>query len=626
MPSSSSPPPSKPIFNIKAIRLTFILCLLFIALAIPATYLIAPYFAKNQYLSKITSQDASQRQLAYQYLIKYSPNQPDLLTTEPVIKLSDEQILELASTFNNASRWSKSTIPSPLYKRWIFAQLNSDEPSRQIIALEHLEEIATPKLTHQLIRNFIVLSRSKDTSVRYAVLITIARLYHLIPDADLDFYNGSLTNFAQDDDPIISRQAFIISALARNAPFDHSLAILFEDDPATVKEAAYWAILYKDQGNDPALHLNAVLADFRNPHFMPHTLYALASASNNPKAQQKLLQLASTSPAQITPENQIPVLRAILALPKPDFTIKQISQSSQFIAMHAEEPNDSALLEPLVAAATYRSGIAMIESRSYTDPFGLLVRLATIEGVHDQKLEGHMLWMVPEEAPDLLKIATQRVNSSPIPAAFLSALLSSDTPIRDLAVHIASQTLSDDQIKLLISKLLENDSSAAHTAIALLHALTNQADPDLIESFILNEQDYILSKTAEFARSMQDPHAPLSTDPEMLLISNYYPRSTLLMLLLHSNPAHQHAALEHMLLSNQFSNADIIELLDTKRFHYILYDILPKIFEDQDPADIPQLWLWADIGLQNLQLDILKQWYNINRHSLLELTATKTKQ
>ncbi|QDU33879.1 hypothetical protein KS4_19380 [Poriferisphaera corsica] len=608
MTAPKTNPKQKPLFNIKAIRFTFVFCLLFIALAIPLSYVIIPKYAHHKYANLLTATEYAQRKQAHAYIIKSVKKSPSSLSTFPLSKLTDSQFLELYAALNTAYLWDPDTLPPNIYLRWLRIQLKSSEPNSQIFALELISQSDNANNFNQLLPDILTLVASNDVNTQYATLMTLSRFYTQTSELSARSIENAVAKLTQSPHLQTARHAWITLALLpqlnANAEYllDDHPTINTHSDPHVI-EAAIWAI------SQSGSNLDQLLEYAYTPETQIHTIFPLNKFLYKPQALNLLTVIASTPNLQITPKNQVAVWRAVLSLPKPDFMNNPSTLYALANAEHAQDPGNNQLLQPLTAAATYKAGIAVTRSRPFSDPFGALIRLATVEG----QTHPYMIWTVTENTPPLLQVITQRYNASPTPAAFLPALTSDTPPQHALASHIASQTLTDKQIALLISKLKQNSSPHAPQAIALLHAFTGLAPSDLINQYIQNDDNYTLSKTAEIARWLQTPNAPLSTDPNFLLLSNHYPRSTILALLLHAPKHFKQIALDYLLLNPQTTNADLLELLDSYRFYYILYDNLP--------SSAPPLWLWADPQLQNLQLDTLHSWYLLSRHKITDKTA-----
>ena len=94
-----------------------------------------------------------------------------------------------------------------------------------------------------------------------------------------------------------------------------------------------------------------------------------------------------------------------------------------------------------------------------------------------------------------------------------------------------------------------------------------------------------------------------STTARKARVTDDLPATTILLAKLHRRRAE---ALDDLLNPRGEPTLDLVELLDHYRWWYVLKHYLPE--------DAPPFWVWADPQLEQFQIDVLRNWYLVNRH------------
>jgi hypothetical protein len=90
-----------------------------------------------------------------------------------------------------------------------------------------------------------------------------------------------------------------------------------------------------------------------------------------------------------------------------------------------------------------------------------------------------------------------------------------------------------------------------------------------------------------------------------LLLRPDLPTTTILLAMLANGRT---AALDYLLNPAGEEHLPLAQLFDQSRWWYVLRRFLP--------TDAPPFWVWADADLERFQIDVLRDWYLLNRHKI----------
>lgn len=186
-------------------------------------------------------------------------------------------------------------------------------------------------------------------------------------------------------------------------------------------------------------------------------------------------------------------------------------------------------------------------------------------------------------------------------------LVSPEPPLRDAGCVLAVHDLPPESLPGLIRDMLQDPRPEAKQSGAILSGLTGEA-ADLLRSTLESQSDWAQSRVLWLGLWMQgDPEADDVIDPAALLAQGDVPRSTILLAMLH-----RHDPLAYDVLLNPQGEApgDLGTLLDDYGWWRVLNQYLPADAPRWRPTETP--------ALQLHQIDLLRDWYLLNRRRLEE--------
>ena len=238
---------------------------------------------------------------------------------------------------------------------------------------------------------------------------------------------------------------------------------------------------------------------------------------------------------------------------------------------------------------------------------------------------GELLLAVAPEWSDTLRIAAVAVSSAPEPADLRRALDSPMPAVRDSACVVAAERFSAEQNEALIKSLLADFSDNAKRSGAILAGLTG-LQSQLLEKKMQDEDIWAVRQIHRLGVWMQGRLPEMDEQVQGLLTRDDLPTTTILLAMLHRTPVD---ALEIILsprvdelqldpssLNLPETEGDAPVSLKMLLVHYCWHRVLRRYL----PEDAPPLSLWADDGLQQFQIDVLRNWYLVNRHLLKHRT------
>lgn len=195
--------------------------------------------------------------------------------------------------------------------------------------------------------------------------------------------------------------------------------------------------------------------------------------------------------------------------------------------------------------------------------------------------------------------------------AILALLFSKDAPLRDVGCVLAVRDLEQSDIADLISDLLRDSNDGAKMSGAILAGMTG-LHTDLLHQQIVNQTDWVTASVMKLGLWMHRDDMAGVVQPEALLAHGDVPRTTIILAMLHRRDAQ---GLEVLLNPRGEVPDDLAILLENYGWWRVLDRYLPE--------DAPRWQSGIDPAEQQSQIDLLRDWYLVNRHWLMNRpTAT----
>lgn len=251
--------------------------------------------------------------------------------------------------------------------------------------------------------------------------------------------------------------------------------------------------------------------------------------------------------------------------------------------------------QPVRCAVLFRLGAA--PPGPYQSPADWENLLAGLEGGQP----GSAALRFSTDMPHLVRPAAVRAVHDVDPAWLAATFRLNDRPAaRDRACLVAVQRFDDDTLRTLIRELLADHDPDARVSGAVLAGMTGLESSRLDEA-LKHEADPAAIRLMLIAQRMQQPDRPaLAPSVPRLLGREGLPDSTLMLMFLHDGQ--RRVVLDYLLQS-----PDAAELLRARRWADVLHAYLP--------GDAPRLNVWADDEWLAQQLEDLRAWHALRRHT-----------
>lgn len=570
-----------------------------LTLAVPAAYLLAPHLRRWQMLHHLTADDPAQREQALNYVIRRAPDDARVRrgAIETLGVEDRTNFLQLVAALENAGLWSRRHIPADPWLRWLTLVAASPGAEAQVFAANRLADLTTladdPRVTGALGR----LLDSDHADARYNALVTAAAL--MGGGGDRSAYEAMIASATSDPEPEVARHAWVLLGLLD--PVSGHVAN-WHAAPPPVAAAILWATVRTNPGSP-----GPAIAALRDPGTAPTVRAAAAYAlhqSDADAAIAALLDAADVPPADVTAANQLTIWRAILGLPRPDLRHEPYRRLENVVVGFAMDMGSDPLVEPLALAAVYRMGIA--GARRQTDDhwgYDAMLKLATVEGQQPP----YMRWPLTGDKPPLLRVLTVAVDAEPHIGDLRPAFESALPTLRDLAAVVAADKFEDEKLAGMAESLLRDYNDHAKMGGAILAGLAG-VQRDLLHKRAAAEDVWAVQQVMRLGLWMQGEGDAEERDgwPSSLLMRDDVPRTTVLLAMMHRGRVRD--ALDHLLAPRGQPPVDLVELLAELRWWHVLRRYLPD--------DAPPFWLWADPQLKRFQIDVLRDWWLLNRGCL----------
>lgn len=591
-----SPPPVRS----RPHGLTFVILLALAGLT-ATLFFLAPHAQRWRVVTALTARTPAQREPALTFLEHRAASDATLVASAVAAlpRADDANFMQIARVLDRAGVWSAHRVPTPTWGRWLRLLAGEGDEASQLFAATHLGELralADVATTAPTLGRLIWEGTSR---VRYHALIACASLAGVATEPAP--YIDLLRLGARDSVPRIARDAWISLALLGVQPppeLDWNAA------PPEVAEAMVWAAAYSNRDNPERVAL--LLAD---PEAPPHLRAAAAYAlhlSPSELATTSLLDAADVPVETIGPTNYLVVWRAVLSLPKPNLAQRDLTRLEEVVAAPAWDEGSDPLIEPIALASVYRMGIAGAR-RQVEDYFGYddLRKLATVEGQEPP----YMHWPITGQKPPILRVMTVAVSRDPRLSDMLFAFASPKATMRDLACVVAIERFEAAALEPVVQTLLASASADTRKSGAVLAGLSG-LHRDMLNTMADADPDQATRAVARLAK-LADPAVALETPAATAAFGNAAapPTSSVLVLFARGNLV---AGLDRLFNPHGEARLNLVQTLGHDRWWHVLRHYLPK------SPDTPPFWVWGDRDVQAFQVDVLRNWYLVNRHRLIE--------
>jgi hypothetical protein len=183
-------------------------------------------------------------------------------------------------------------------------------------------------------------------------------------------------------------------------------------------------------------------------------------------------------------------------------------------------------------------------------------------------------------------------------------LRSPEAALRDVGCVLAVRDLAPGDVDTMTIELLSDTTPEARMAGAILCGVTGRHAEELSQS-IAKQTDWITATVMRLGLWMQDRDTGQAVNPLNLLARRDIPRTTLIFAMLHGDDP---LALEALLNPQSEAPGDLARLLEDYGWWRVLDRYLPE--------DAPRWRHGTGTELQQLQIDLLRDWYLVNRHRL----------
>ena len=605
-------------------RWLFATAMLACAASVPLFHVYAPSILRWRLARALASDDDARRQTALSVLARHGDREPELAGRALAMlgTASDARLIELQGALRDAGLWRRPTVDDGAWLRWLGLVAGDPDPLARREVPRELVEAPDLAGDERVLAMLEALLRDPDADTRYAALVTVAELVSRAQATGGDKLIELIARATGDESVPIARTAWVYLGLIRPARMPEPS---WRHKPPEVAQAVIWASLRARPG-EPAPAVEAL-----RDHGAPSTVRAMAAyalhQSPAEAAREALIAVIDRAPGDMDDAALPVVWRALLAVPLGEGAGSPGRAAVRgFLSRCAPSDLDDPLREPLILAACHRCPEALEDPgfrathRQWADlgerP---LLELALLEGLPEGSRETY----VPQHPSDLIWVQAGRVLKHPTPGLFRPALSSGTSMMRDLAALTAARRFPREQAEALAGDLLKDFVEDGRRGGAMLAGLAGvrpkarytlenpPREVDLLEH-VAGVNDHRTQVATRLALWLQgrlqaiDPHLTpevfLNRIEALLAQDDYDLRSTILMALLRKEPRR---ALDFLLNPRGQERIELVELFDQYRWWPVLRAHLPE--------EAPPFWVWSDPALARFQVDVLREWYLLNR-------------
>jgi len=243
-------------------------------------------------------------------------------------------------------------------------------------------------------------------------------------------------------------------------------------------------------------------------------------------------------------------------------------------------------------------------------------RLAALEAAAPASLAIELT----DDMPPLLRLYAVRASKSAEPSDLLPVFDAALHPMRDLAVVVARERFDHAQRAALALELVRSfDDHWRWSGAMLIGSLpTDRVTPELrkwLDVHTEHADSWVTLQHFQLARLMLGETVE-PFDPATLLVQSKMPRTTTTMALLELGRLDGLDWLINPIGEPGVGDAEALRLLlNQARYEPVLRRYLPEL---------PPLWFYAEVDVQRYQVDVIRNWYLLNRSELRFDRATRT--
>jgi hypothetical protein len=577
--------------------------LVVLTLLVPAAYFSFPHLYRWRMLQGLNSADDDRRARALGYVAGLA-DENEAVRDGAIARLddlNDRPFRDLVASLQAAESWDRALVGDGAWLRWIRLAADNEDAQARIAAAHLLAEL--PDLSGEARLRAVLekLIADDDADVRFNTLFVAAELWAAgAQGVELEQLIASRT---QDDEPAIARHAWLLLGLIDPL---HGFVADWQDAPPDVAEAILWAAV---RTNPRAIAPAA--AALRDEHAALRVraagAYAL-SLSTDPAAQAALRTAIPDDLPSIGEEQMLVTWRAILG-----------SQTTD--PLPASPTALPEALQPLRFALAYQTADLPDEEPDPAAQTDWLHYLAALEGRDATANATASAPPLSEFTPPLHRLAYVAAGLSDDPNDLNPVFRSEVSTLRDLACLVAFERFDAATLESVVVNLLTDYNDAMKMSGGILAGLTGLQSELLAKRHEFEDQPDVRA-VFRLGLWMQGRDELLDADGAMLLIDREALGigSTVLLAMLHvgrfgNQPAVARTALDYLLNPRGEPEVDLRQLFDQLRWWRVLAFYLPELFDEQPP---PRFWLWGDPMLQRFQIDVLRDWYLLQRHRLKE--------
>lgn len=587
-----------------------------------ASWFAKPYLVRWRTLNNLDSDIPAQRELALNYVYRAGANDPSVLqgAINRMDRLRDPHFASVMLLFDRMGKWRRPLIPPGPWLRWLEVIAADKDAKARIIAAQRMADLADMPGEPRVIAMLERLIGDEKEDVRYNAMIAAAELW--AGERKSPVLRGIVARATGDANAEIARQAWIFLGLM-GVPDG-----LKSDWRKTAPRAAlpmFWAVTRASPtAAGPALE---AARDASTPAALrAEAVFALAYSRSPDAADALLAILHKPIDGSLSEEDAALLWRAVLASgaitdpARASGAMLDIQRIAEQAAAKAY-PNDPALA-PLAVAAAYRLGTPLTFKPSDAIPADADQRaaFAALAAAESTNASAKPPPLYPD-SPGIYRLAVvERQSASFSPALLDDVFGSDDAVLRDQACLVAATRLNAKENESLARRLLLSFDDNELRSGAVLAGLTgarprgrsNDAPDPAAEFDLLPrrgeiEDDWLVKQVLLLALWMQGRNPDLdNAKVHNLLTRSDLPGTTILLAMLHKR---DHAAFEYLLNPRGEPRMDLTDLFIHKRWWRVFKHYLPK----DAPLD---LWLWADTEVQQFQIDVLRNWYLLERRRL----------
>ena len=544
--------------------------------------------------------------------------------------IDQEGFSALAGALDEVGLWRRPPVPLDLWLRPILIATGEEDPQVRIYAAKRLADLVEDADDMLVAELLVKLMSDDDPDVRYNAMTAAAELAGALDPqvGTRPIYEEAVHDLTMDSTQLLARQAWILLGLL---DLSAGYRANWFSAPPVVADAILWMALRSNP------HLSAPMVEAlghrdADPSVRAMAAYVLGRFPSD-QGQRALLDIVVAGDLdRIGTGDHLILWRAILALDPQEAETRNALEQLQDWILNSALSDDRQL--PLLTAVSHQ----LARSPTTVDvptQRRRLFRLAALEGSEAAAMSDRVDPTDPEE----LRLAALAVSAEPSGEDFGPLLRSTRPHVRDLACVLAARRLSPPQHERMVHGLLWDYNDQAKISGAILAGLTGarpttigpdligflKSHPelslekieamsdrqladlhlqrvDLLERKIAKEEDPRLAQMLRLGRWMQGRGPPMGRNVAALLDDGQAPSSTVLLAMLHR---HRHEVFDHLLNPRGEPVENLSDLLIRRRWWHVLKRYLPP--------DAPPLWLWADSQLQAFQIDVLRNWYLVNR-------------